>query len=349
MAKIDDVAKLAEVSKGTVSNVFSRKRPISKEVQEKVLRAAKQLNYTPNHIARSLVTKKTMTIGLKIPYSKNSSLSNFHINLINGVVTAASSRNYRVLIDTIIHENTGLSNITTDPIDGVIILDPAEEDKRISFLYQLGTPFVVVGKPQNSDIKENLSYVDNNNEEIAFEVCRLLIQKGHRNILFLNAPETRTVSQDRRRGFLRAFHENGLPIEEHFHHYKPNIMDDPRKYGYESTLKCFADDSEVSYTAIITDVDKVALGVLRALKELGRTVPDDVSLIALSDDLSLAHELETQLTTVDLQASRLGAEAVKLLFEKMEDKNKQLNHRIIVPAQINEGESVRDLTDTLNV
>lgn len=85
MAKIDDVARLAGVSKGTVSNVFSQKRPTSKKVTERVLNASKELNYVPNHIARSLVTKKTMAIGLTIPHG-HFFFSVFHNQFINGVV-----------------------------------------------------------------------------------------------------------------------------------------------------------------------------------------------------------------------------------------------------------------------
>ncbi len=340
MATIDDVARLANVSKGTVSNVFSRKRPISKEVRDRVLKAAKKLNYTPNHIARSLATKKTMTIGLKIPYYKNLSLSSFHTNLISGVILEAAKENYRVLIDTIVQDDLGLPYLTRDPIDGVIILDPQEDDERISLLHELETPFVVIGKPKNKDIVEDIPYVDNNNEEIAYEVCKSLINKGHTRILFLNAPEKMTVSQDRKRGFIRALQENGLPARDQDNYCKPDRLQDPAEFGYQLTLRIFSDEA-CDYTAVIADTDRVALGILRALKELDKRVPEDVSLVAMSDDLVFSQEIEPQLTTVDLSASTLGSQAVKLLFENMENKNRRVIHRIIIPAKIKERQSVR--------
>lgn len=338
MAKIDDVAKLARVSKGTVSNVFGRKRPVSKEVRERVMRAAKQLNYTPNHIARSLTTKKTMTIGLKIPHSKNLSFSGFHINLMNGVVAEASRHNYRVLIDTLTQEDVEVPFLTTDPIDGVIILDPKKEDERIALLHQLNTPYVVIGKPHNPGISD-IPYVNNNNEEMAYEVCQYLIQKGHKRILFLNAPDSVTVSHDRRIGFFRALEENEIPYARSDNRFKENMLDDPSTYGYETTLSLFGNEADCHYTAVIADTDKVALGVFRALKQLNKVVPDDVSVIAFSDDLFLSPEVEPPLTTVDLFAGKLGSEAVKLLFSKMENKDDDVNQTVIVPAKLNERES----------
>lgn len=85
MATINDVAKAAGVSKGTVSSVFSKKRPISRPVTERVLAVAKDLGYYPNHVARSLAIKKTMIAGLKMPISKNSVMSGFEIQMINSM------------------------------------------------------------------------------------------------------------------------------------------------------------------------------------------------------------------------------------------------------------------------
>ena len=343
MAKISDVAKLAGVSKGTVSNVFSMKRGVSKAARERVLQAAHQLNYTPNHIARSLTTKQTMIIGLKMPKSHGLNLGEFHANLLNGVVIAAAKQNYRVLIDTLLPENVGLPYATVEPLDGVIILDPVEDDDRITQLHQRNIPFVVIGAPNNPDIEENILSVDNDNEEMAFNVCRLLIEKGHRNILFLNASEQQTVAKERRNGFFKAFEAQQLPYSEAFNFYKPSKLKDSIAYGYEATLELFKGKTHEAYTAIIADADRVALGVLQALKELGKKIPEDISLIALSDDLPSAKELGFNLTTVDLQAFNLGVEAVHLLFENMTQGPGSKHHKVTVSAVLNHGESLRDI------
>jgi len=348
MAKISDVAKLAGVSKGTVSNVFSMKRGVSEAVKERVLSAAETLNYTPNHIARSLTTKQTMIIGLKMPRSHGLNLGEFHANLLNGVVVTAAKKNYRVLIDTLLPKNLDLSYATAEPFDGVIILDPTEDDDRITQLHRRKLPFVVVGSPKSRYVNtDEILSVDNDNENIAFEICQLLIEKGHRNILFLNAPSSQTVANERKKGFFKAFKARNLPHLESFNYYKPNKLEDPIAYGYAATLKFFKEETNIPYTAIIADADRVALGILQALNELGKKIPDDVSLVALSDDLPSTKELGFNLTTVDLRAFNLGVEATQLLFEKMTSKEKVKAHKVIVPAVLNGGESLKtlELTD----
>ena len=343
MAKISDVAKLAGVSKGTVSNVFSMKRRVSEAVRERVLQAASELNYTPNHIARSLTTKQTMIIGLKMPKSQGLNLGEFHANLLNGVVITAAEQNYRVIIDILSPEAVGLPYATVEPLDGVIILDPIENDDRITQLHQRNIPFVVIGSPNNPNIEGNILSVDNNNEEMVYQVCELLIEKGHRKILFLNASCQQTVAKERKDGFFKAFQTHGLPYQEAFNFYKPNKLGDPIAYGYEATLKFFKSGVKEAYTAIIADADRVALGVLQALKELGKKIPEDISLIALSNDLPSAKELGFNLTTIDLQAFNLGVEAVGLLFENMTKNAHAKRDKITVPAVLNHGESLRDI------
>lgn len=119
MSKIDDVAKLAKVSKGTVSNVYSGKRPTSEDVRRRVFKAARELKYFPNHIARSLVTKETMIIGLKIPFAQDKLMGGLHTKLVNGVIAQAALSNYRVLIDTIPPKGLEVKHLSTDPMDGL--------------------------------------------------------------------------------------------------------------------------------------------------------------------------------------------------------------------------------------
>ncbi|WP_096437232.1 LacI family DNA-binding transcriptional regulator [Alteribacter populi] len=333
MAKIDDVAKRANVSKGTVSNVFSQKRPISEKVKKRVLEAAKDLKYTPNHIARSLVTKKTMTISLNIPYSKNLSLSTFHTNLINGVITEASLQNYRILIDTLSQDQLELPYISRDAMDGVILLDPRADDNRMEYLTHFDIPFVVIGQPPEEYLGK-APYVDNNNVEIAKEITTYLLKKGHERILYLNAPTLMTVSKVREKGYLKAFHDLNISTNSSKIIFKDTLKGDPSVYGYEKVMECFRNEKE-RFTAIIVDTDKVALGAIRALKELDLKVPDDVSIVALSDDLVLSHELDPPLSTVDMHATKLGYESVRMLFAQIGIGEHERSKSKIVKARFN--------------
>ncbi|MCZ8517133.1 LacI family DNA-binding transcriptional regulator [Paenibacillus filicis] len=312
MATIDDVAKLAGVSKGTVSSVFSKKRPISQEVTERVLSVAKELGYFPNHVARSLAIKKTMIAGLKMPLSKDGRMSAFETQMISGVIKECSAHGYRLLLDTL-PEHDDPTQFSLDPVDGVIMLNPRKDDPRIARLQQMGIPLVLVGRPDPLD--DAVSFVDNNNTEAAYQVGEYLLKLGHRSVLFLNASSDMTVALDRKRGLADAYLQQGLVLaEEQILHYSRKLYASQIDYGYRSMMNTYG---KMNYTAVITDTDRAAVGVLRAAREMGIAVPDRLSVIALSNDATLAQETTPRLTSVELSADKLGAEAARLLVEKM--------------------------------
>jgi len=336
MATIDDVAKLAGVSKGTVSSVFSKKRPISKEVTERVLEVAKELGYYPNHIARSLAIRKTMIAGLKMPIAKDGVMSQFEIQMINGVIKECSSHGYRVLLDTL-PEHDDPNQFSTDPVDGMIMLNPRKHDARIARYEQMGIPLVLVGRPDPPDMA--VSYVDNNNTHLSYEVGDYLLRSGHTSVLFLNASSDMTVAYDRESGLAEAFERHGLQLhKEYVINYSRKLHASPAEYGYMSIRNTFR---RLSYTAVITDTDRVALGVFRAARELNIDIPGELSVIALSNDTKLAQEMVPKLTSVELSAEKLGAEAAQLLIEKMKDPAVVRHH--IVQAELVYRDSCRQL------
>lgn len=328
MATIDDVAKAVGVSKGTVSSVFSKKRPISQEVTERVLAVAKELGYYPNHVARSLATRKTMIAGLKMPISRDMSLSGFEIQMINGVMKQLAKHGYRVLLDTL-PEHDDPTSFSMDPVDGVILLNPRKADPRIDRYGQMGIPIVLVGRPDPDD--RSLSYVDNDNEALACEVGRYLLGLGHRSVLFLNTIRDMTVASDRAAGLRRAFAERGLALDDdRIAYYSHEAYGNAAAYGYSALREMWG---RQSFTAVITDTDRVALGVYRAARELGIAIPDELSVIALNNDATLAQEMEPQLTAVELYAETLGIEAASLLMNMMaeyEPQQKMIETKLIV-------------------
>ncbi len=315
MAKIDDVARLAGVSKGTVSNVFSQKRPTSKKVKEKVLRVSQELNYMPNSIARSLVTKKTMAIGLTIPHG-NFFFSVFHNQFINGVVLEASMYGYRVLLDMIPADNANEPSLASYPIDGAIVLGPTEEDERIHMLHKSRIPFVTVGRIANATVKDAPT-VNNDNNRILRDICDYLIGLGHREILFLNAGERMTVTMERTEAFIQAIGEQGIEYRPDRVRYKPEIHAiDYLNYGYDETVQALSGPGPKA-TAIIADDDRTAYSAMNAIRDLGLSVPEDISLFVICGDLSMMNQASPALTGMDLQPSELGVQSVRLLLHKL--------------------------------
>jgi len=337
MAKIDDVARLANVSKGTVSNVFSQKRPTSVEVKERVLRASKQLNYVPNHIARSLVTKKMMNIGLTIPHG-SFFFSAFHTQFINGVILEASYYGYRVLLDMIPLQKVKTPFLSSYPIDGAVVMSPTKDDERINLMHKAQIPYVIVGKAMNDHISHVCS-VDNDNPKIMNSICKYLIDKGHTNLMFLNANELMTVSIDRKASFIKSMEAHQLDVDEYMIHHKPALnSSEYMNYGYEETITTLGKQGK-AVTAIIADDDRTAFNVLHAIKDLNLSVPGDVSVFVISGDLSMMVQANPSLTSMDLQPSELGAQSVRLLMHQLGLRQGDFNKNVTVESKIVERNS----------
>ncbi|MFC3746048.1 LacI family DNA-binding transcriptional regulator [Paenibacillus sp. GCM10012306] len=343
MAKIDDVARLAGVSKGTVSNVFSQKRPTSKKVTERVLQISKELNYVPNHIARSLVTKKTMAIGLTIPHRKFF-FSMFHNQFINGVLLEASRYGYRVLLDMIATEEIKTPSLASFPIDGAIVLGPTEEDPRINLLHRHDIPFVTIGRVMNEGM-EDVPTVNNDNRQIMREICEHLIGLGHRNIMFLNAGKRMTVAKERLEEFMQSMETHDIAVTPDMIFDKPDIQSDKyMSYGYDETLQMLQ-HHQGRVTAIIADDDRAAINALHAINDAGLSVPEDISLFMICGDLSTTHQVRPSLTGMDLQASELGVQSVRLLMHKLGVLEGEYEDNWVVPSKFIEGSSCSAITE----
>lgn len=329
MATIDDVAREAGVSKGTVSNVFTKNRPVSRDVSERVLSAARRLNFRPNYLARTLTTKQTRIIGLNMS-AENMKFSQFHLSLINGVLRNCYNHGYRLLINTTsANYDNRVEYLTSDPVDGQIILDPTMDDQRLKDLTTLGIPLVVVGRPPD-DLKNAICYVDNDNVETAREVTTYLIDLGHTAIVFLNSEKVRTVAEDRSKGYRMAHYENGLNINESFICNKPANQTSV-DFGCDMLQKLIEQGDRP--TAVITDTDKMALGVYRAAAKLGWQIPRDLSVFAFSEDSVFSPEFEPPLTGVRLNAEWLGTEAINILLERLSADNLPVK-KVYVPSEL---------------
>ncbi|NGP46842.1 LacI family transcriptional regulator [Bacillaceae bacterium SIJ1] len=336
MATITEVAKLAGVSKGTVSNVFSGKRPISQQVKTRVLEAAATLNYKPNYWARTLAIKKTKMIGLNF-LSDEHQFSQFHLSLINGVLSECYKSGYRLLINALSNEyQTDIEHLARDPIDGEILLDPSLDDQRIEERLRENLPVIVIGNPP-SGLSESLSYVDNDNVEAARKLTSHLLKLGHEHISFINAPSQRTVSVDRRTGYEKAFVEAGMTYRDEWVISIPP-EESSAEFGYTTATRLLKKEK---CGAMITDNERCAMGVYHAAKEMGIRIPEDLSVASFSEE-SFVSRFSPPLTSVQLNGGHLGqAAARQLLAElKMEEaESTRSAGRIIVPTDFIQGAS----------
>ncbi len=336
MATINDIAKLVGVSKATVSNVLTKKKPVSGELSEKILEVCRQLNYQPSRIASSLVTKKFFTIGLMLENSKDS-FKRFYGELIGGVSAAASEYGYRVLLDvnTVTGEHIQSSHISrSDPVDGSIILSPLLADARVDEMLKCNLPFVVIGK-LTGEINESVLSVDVDNVELVKATTRYLLEKGHRRIGFLNSKPNLTITFERLKGYIKALNEHGLQFEPELVYNTLHT----RQSGYQLCQRLMKEKPSV--TAIITCSDEIAAGVYGCIRENGKSIPEDVSVIALGGD-DFSGTLEPRLITVQIDYVEIGREAVKLLMKKINHTPIDQRH-ILVEVKRTEGKSCKAL------
>ena len=332
MATINDIAKQIGISKATVSNVLTKKKPVSDALTERVLEACKQLNYYPNRIASSMVTKKFLIIGLMLENAKDSS-KRFYGDLIRGVSITASEYGYRVLLDinTVGGEHIQNSHISrSDPVDGSIILSPLLEDARVDEMLKCNLPFVVIGK-LTGEVNENVLSVDVNNVELVRETTCFLLEKGHKRIGFLNSKPNLTITFERLKGYIQALNEHHIGFEPELVYNTAHT----EQSGFELCARLLKESPGIS--AIITCSDEVASGVYRCLKEEGKNIPEDIAVIALGGD-DFSNTLNPKLITVQIDYTKIGREAVKLLMKKI-NKETVGNQHIIVDAKRTQGMS----------
>lgn len=331
MTNMNDVAKAAGVSKSTVSNVFSGKRAISEAVRKKVLISAEQLNYRPNYFARSMVTKETRIIGVVMD-SEKVKFSQYNISFMNGVLKECNRQGYRLLIDTLADDyRRQVTQMTSEPVDGEIILDPMAVDPRIKERMANRRLMTIIGKPP-TPYESKLCYVNNDNVQAAEMAADYLLSLGHRNILFLNAVRKHAVSQDRKAGYLQAFAKRGLEPDGRHTVFRDESVPSV-EYGYVTAKKYLQADRTL--TAVIADTDQIALGVYRAAAELGLTVPEDLSVIAFNNNTVYPNDFNPPLTCIELNGEVLGQEAAKLLIEQLQAKE-PLVKQVIIQSRLAE-------------
>lgn len=317
MVTINDVAKMAHVSKSTVSNVFSKKKVISKELTERILSAAKELNYRPNYFAKTLATKQSKVIGLTV---NDKSWADFHQNIVKGILSVCNKRNYYLLIKPFEREVRSFF-----PIDGEIILNP-EENKTICFEHE-GIKRVWVGTPP-SEVRSDAFHVDNDNEQVGYMVTDFLIRQGLTDICYLNAYGSRTFSHERKTGFLRSVTKNNIGADHYWHRFLPE-GEDPQNFAFIQSRKCIEQSESGSY-AFIVDSDYMAQGVYRACYFCGKKIPEDVSVIAICSGINTSEVFQPPLTIVELNEFELGKDAAELLIELIKDPdNNQLTNKWI--------------------
>ncbi len=325
---IKDVANKANVSLSTVSLVLNHKTNVRPHTRKKVEDAIADLNYHPRRNARGLASKKTHNIGFILTEDHFSQAEPFYTKIFLGTEFEARKFHYYILLTTIQNNfKVGFHVprfLLEKNVDGVILAGKVPKN-LIDYIQKIGLPLVIVDYNIRTINASNV-FIDN------FQGAQLavthLIKNGHRQIAFIGGELNHPSISERHRGYIQTLNEHNLPkVEKLISVSQPKTgLED----GYEATRKLL--DTGITFTAIVTSNDTMAVGAMRCLKENNFKIPQDVSIIGF-DDIEACIQVEPRLSTVKVYKEEIGAIAVRRIVEKIEN-NKLMNNQIIVPVEL---------------
>ena len=311
---IKDVARQAGVSSATVSNVLNDKGKVSENTRRSVRAAVERMNYRPSASAqRRLQQSGQKSIGLVVKEIHNP----YFADVIVGAQEAASEHGYSLMVsssegsrDT---EGHSVDLFIDKDVNGIVINPVLDDNTDLSHLFELkrrNIPFVLLERVHGL----HASLVDIDNVEAAKEATLYLVGLGHKKMVHFSGPGYSAHSDERSEGFRQGFFEARLVYSSDFIVTAGASMGD----GYATGLAYFSDLAEDERpTAVLCYNDMVAIGLMRALRELGIKVPDDVSLIGF-DNVDMCDYAPVPLTTMQVPTRHMGRQAIEVLIRQME-------------------------------
>jgi LacI family transcriptional regulator len=311
---MDDVAKRAGVSKGTVSAVINAKNSVKSQTRDRILEVMKELNFRPRGVARDLKNgSQDKSIGIII---KDLNYP-FYTSIATGAKEYANNKGYSVIVASSENDHECEKKFThlfsTKDIKGTIIAPIIESKAEIEHLFRLkmlNYPFVLLEAVNG--IQANVVAIDN--IKAIKKAVTYLIDSGHTKIIHFAGPPQSSHTHERIEGFRHAFSESTLA-------FKNNMIvsiGSRHEESYSKTLEYFKSKSRGDYpTAIVCFNDQQALAVLTALKELNIRVPDDISIIG-NDDIYYAKTYPIPLTTIRAPQQEIGKWAAEILIRNIE-------------------------------
>jgi LacI family transcriptional regulator len=311
-ATIRDIAQLAGVSVATVSRVINDRPDVAPETRDAVLRHVRAHNFTTNRSARALSVGRTGFLGLTMPLIR----ADYFAAILAGALEAAYEQEMRLVLCTTLHEHDRevslLETLMDGATDGAIILLPEESSEELAALRSGDYPFVVADP--RVPLSEGIPAVSATHRAGAKAATDHLLSLGHRRIAHISGPRGWAATEERIEGYHAALaaavgHSSSELLAE-------GDFESPS--GYEAAGRLL--DLPEPPTAIFASNDNLAVGTLRAARERGLSVPDDLSVVGF-DDTELAQIVTPALTTVRQPLAELGRTAVSLLMRMIERKN----------------------------
>jgi DNA-binding LacI/PurR family transcriptional regulator len=322
-ATISDVARQAGVSISTVSRVLNNTVPVDAETAGRVRTAVEELSYYPHSAARTLASRKTSTIGLLLADIGGE----FYTPMLRGIEAVASQAGFDLLIHSTQLGRAGhpaRRPLGEHNTDGLLVFTDAVDEDELNRLNRIGFPVVLLH--QSSPNGLNIPSITIENKSGAQKVVEHLIEvHGCRRIICLRGPVENEDSQEREKGYRQALKKHSIPFD-------PLLV---RTGGFEAAQakaairQLMADG--VEFDAVFSGDDDDAVGVLQALQEAGRKIPENIAVVGFDDSL-FARVLTPQLTTVRAPIELVGQEAARQLICLIRGEQAQME--VVLPVEL---------------
>jgi DNA-binding LacI/PurR family transcriptional regulator len=324
---LEVVAELAGVSRATVSRVVNGSPKVSPEVVAAVTKAISALGYVPNRAARTLVTRRTDTIVLIMHERPDTVFEDpFFASMLRGVNAALSTTDLQLVL---LHargdqqRERALRYVCNGHVDGVLVISLHGDDPMPTAIMAAGIPMVAMGRPPSG---QRADYVDADNAGGGHEAVRRLVATGRRCLATVAGPLDMSVGVDRLRGYVEATRAAGMQAAAD----RVAYGDFTEAAGYRGIKLLLEQTPDIDGVFVASDL--MGMGALRALRDLGRRVPDDVAVVGF-DDAAFAAYADPPLTTVRQPVELLGQEMVRLLLNRLAEPQGK-PETIILPTEL---------------
>ncbi len=324
---LEDIAKQAGVSRSTVSRVVNNHPNVRPDVRKRVMEVIQDTGFQPNPAARTLASQRSWTIGLVLPLSVSFFFTDpYYPHLIKGIAQACNQYGFTLalfLSATKEDEEKIFPRVSRKGLlDGVLVQSGHHGEQHIiGRLIDSNMPLVVAGRPFRSD---NVSFIDIDNVNAASQAVSHLIRLGRERIAAICGPTSSTVGIDRKQGYLKALTERGRDVD-------PALIvegDFTEAGGYYAMQTLLPHKPDAVFAAS----DIMAIGAMRAIREAGWKIPEDIAVVGF-DDLPIATLSDIQLTTIRQPVIQFGVKAVETLLDLIENGN-QPPRRIIMDTEL---------------
>ncbi|MDX9880576.1 MAG: LacI family DNA-binding transcriptional regulator [Prolixibacteraceae bacterium] len=310
MTNIKDIAKLAGISKSTVSRLINKNGYVKPETKKRILAVMEEMNFRPNMFAKGMRTNRSFSIGILFPDLSNPFFAEWY-KVIDSISKEKGYLNYICITDPEgLTEENRVEDLLARHIDGFIFFSYMKKEKLLQQFVKISKHTPVICCDAQSANGE-LSYIFADGEKGTFEATEYLVRCGKKQIAYVKGPAKFAVTANRLSGYKNALIANGRPVDKNL------IFEGDFSLGSGYQAAAYFMELSEPPDAIITATDYMALGVLNYLKNAGYAVPGDVAVCGF-DDLHFAKNAEPSLTTIKLPIEEMARETILSLIDLIE-------------------------------